>query len=163
MSFSERLKMARNEKGWTQCRLANAAGLSGQAIDQIERGLRTPSAETLRKLALALGKSADWFLGIEQPKAAPPQFSDIELATLDWSTSVVKCASCSYNYISIISVERTIPKSGVGRSWVGISFICEWCGLVSILGLQDHKGQVCLNVSFHAPIPVQAEAGGDAS
>lgn len=66
----EELARIRNERGWSQQRLADESGVNKATINQTERGRRSPNVETLAKLARALGvEVADFF-----PKAEPSLF-----------------------------------------------------------------------------------------
>jgi DNA-binding XRE family transcriptional regulator len=53
--FAIRLKALREKAAITQSTLAEKAGLSVQAISALENGTRSPSWETVRRLAIALG------------------------------------------------------------------------------------------------------------
>ena len=61
MTFGERLKAIRVEKGLTQTGLAERAGLTLQGIGQLERGRREPSWGTVQAVARALGVSCQTF------------------------------------------------------------------------------------------------------
>ncbi len=62
------LKRLRKEKNWRQVRLAKESGVDRATINQVEGGHRSPTIETLEKLALAMGAEvADFF-----PKDAKP-------------------------------------------------------------------------------------------
>jgi transcriptional regulator with XRE-family HTH domain len=64
----EELKRLREEKGWSQTRLAQESGVDRATINQVEGGRRSPTISTLEVLAAALGAEvADFF-----PKAQPP-------------------------------------------------------------------------------------------
>ena len=66
------VKSFREERGWTQPKLAVEAGMAVSAVNQIENGKRSPSAASLIKLATALGvEVADLF-----PKVEAPLWSD---------------------------------------------------------------------------------------
>jgi transcriptional regulator with XRE-family HTH domain len=52
--FGRRLSQLRNEKNMTQERLAEAAGVSVDLINKIERGINAPSFTTIEKLAKSL-------------------------------------------------------------------------------------------------------------
>lgn len=70
----EELTRLRVERGWSQQRLADEAGVNKATINQIERGRRSPNVETLEKLADALGAGvADFF-----PKAQGSLFENPE-------------------------------------------------------------------------------------
>ena len=58
MSAAENVKRLREQRGWSQVRLAMEAHVSQQSISFIERGRNEPSAEMIRALAKALGVSS---------------------------------------------------------------------------------------------------------
>ncbi len=58
VAFGAVLRAARKDKGMTQERLADAAGLDRTFPTLLERGLRTPTIATIIRLADALGVSA---------------------------------------------------------------------------------------------------------
>ncbi len=58
----QELKRLRKEKNWSQVRLAKESGVDRATINQVEGGHRSPTIETLEKLALAMGTEiADFF------------------------------------------------------------------------------------------------------
>ncbi len=63
MTFPERLKQLRKEKGITQTDLANALDISGGTVAMWETGKRRPSFELLMDLAEYFNRSADYILG----------------------------------------------------------------------------------------------------
>lgn len=60
--FGERLKRLRDEVGWTQAQLAEAAGLHLRAITKLENGVNEPGWATVIALARALEITPDAFL-----------------------------------------------------------------------------------------------------
>jgi transcriptional regulator with XRE-family HTH domain len=64
--FSERLRQARQEKGWNQEQLAEAMDLSQSAISQFEKGLRIPTPANITKFSEILGVSRDTLVGEEE-------------------------------------------------------------------------------------------------
>ena len=54
-STKERLKQAREGKGWSRAQLARAAGMHPSTVGQIESGRIEPYPSQLEKLARALG------------------------------------------------------------------------------------------------------------
>jgi len=63
--FAKRLREARQRCGWSQIELGRRSGVHHMAISRLERGNKKDvTGATLRKLAVALGVSADWLLGI---------------------------------------------------------------------------------------------------
>jgi transcriptional regulator with XRE-family HTH domain len=61
--FKERLKKARDLRGFNQTELANRAGLQPSSVSHFESGPRRPSFENLKKLATALNVTTDYLLG----------------------------------------------------------------------------------------------------
>ena len=59
MEFSQRLNVLRKSRGLTQQALADAAGLAVLQIRRYEAGNAHPSLNVIRRLAIALGVSAD--------------------------------------------------------------------------------------------------------
>lgn len=57
MTFAQTLRRLRKQSGRTATELAQAAGISRQALAMLEAGTRQPSLETAKKLMAALGKS----------------------------------------------------------------------------------------------------------
>ena len=54
-AFGAALQALREDRGWSQGELARRAGLSHGHISRMESGWRTPTAETIDRLAAALG------------------------------------------------------------------------------------------------------------
>lgn len=66
----QELRRMREDKGWTQQRLADESGVDRATISQIESGRRSPSIDTLEKLAGAIGREVGDFF----PKAQASLF-----------------------------------------------------------------------------------------
>jgi len=64
MTFGRRFRDERRARGFSQHALAQATGLTRDAISKIERGKRSPRLETLvllsRGLGVTPGEIADW-------------------------------------------------------------------------------------------------------
>jgi transcriptional regulator with XRE-family HTH domain len=73
--FPQRLKMAREEKEWTQEYLAKMVKVTSQAISGYERGCREPDFEILSRLAQSLNVSKAYLLG-ETTKKHPYKTDD---------------------------------------------------------------------------------------
>jgi transcriptional regulator with XRE-family HTH domain len=69
-TLGERVKYARELRGWSQNQLDKRAGFSVGRVSRIERNERAPSADTLAKLAATLGVRADWILSGLPPMEA---------------------------------------------------------------------------------------------
>jgi len=65
MEFGTRLAKIREEAKISQSALAKTIGLSQSAISQLEAGERSPSFDTIKQLAAALGVSPAYLLGAE--------------------------------------------------------------------------------------------------
>jgi putative transcriptional regulator len=60
-----RLREARDAKGWTQAELAARVGVSRKTVNTVENRVFTPSAVLAIKLARALGVSVEQLFWIE--------------------------------------------------------------------------------------------------
>lgn len=66
--FGTRLRIARNEKGFTQKQLANKLGITEQAISKYERGNCFPDIEILDNIPQILNCSLDYLFQFEKEK-----------------------------------------------------------------------------------------------
>jgi len=72
--FASRLREARQDCGWSQIELGKRSAVHHTAISRLERGdKKDVTGATMRTLALALGVSPDWLLGMVDPDTAPAQ------------------------------------------------------------------------------------------
>ena len=62
--FRTKMKKTRQDRGLTQGQLAERSGLSLDGIRSLEQGIRRPSAQTARRVAVALEVSVDELLGV---------------------------------------------------------------------------------------------------
>ena len=70
--FAQRVIAARGKQGWTRRELAKRAGLHEQHLANVERGHRHRiEADTIIKLAHALGCSTDYLLGLTDDPTPP--------------------------------------------------------------------------------------------
>lgn len=63
----ERIKRAREERGWTQAQLADAVNCSDAAIGNYESGRRGVGLDDLYKIAAALNRPFAYFVGAAEP------------------------------------------------------------------------------------------------
>lgn len=79
--FRQRLRDAREMRGYKQEKLAERAGVPPTTIAHFEAGTRKPSFDSLRKLAIALEITTDYLLGrVDEPDLAQegdPLFRDV--------------------------------------------------------------------------------------
>lgn len=68
--FGQAVRAAREQKGWSQELLAEAANLNRSYLGEIERGLVTPSLSTIGKLAAGLGIAPSALIGLSEATAA---------------------------------------------------------------------------------------------
>lgn len=61
-SIGQKIQARRKESGLTQVQLAEVSGVPQGYLSQIERGIRRPSLDTLRKLRVGLGLRDSEFL-----------------------------------------------------------------------------------------------------
>jgi len=72
--FGQRLRQARESKGYSQGELAVLAGMQPSAISHFEADRRSPSFDNLRRLADALSVTTDFLLGrVSEPSASGPE------------------------------------------------------------------------------------------
>ena len=71
--FQERLLLARRRAGVSQGELAKRTAMYASDISKMERGRMLPTAPRLRRLAEALGVSADYLLGLQDEAQTAPR------------------------------------------------------------------------------------------
>lgn len=65
MTLGERLREARENKGWNQVYVAKVLDITSQTISGYERGIRDPDTSTLKRLAQLYEVSIDYLLGFD--------------------------------------------------------------------------------------------------
>jgi transcriptional regulator with XRE-family HTH domain len=73
-TFADRLKEEREKKGVSAYALSKSCGLSRQALNKLEAGLRQPAWDTVQRIARALGLDCTAFAdeSIDMPEPAAP-------------------------------------------------------------------------------------------
>jgi transcriptional regulator with XRE-family HTH domain len=79
MKVSEKIKMLRKEKGWSQGQLAMKLGVHPQHISRYETGNSNPSADALGKLAEVFGVSVDYLLNNDADDSGAYMIKDKQL------------------------------------------------------------------------------------
>lgn len=74
-TIGDRIRAARKRAVWGQAELARKAGISVNAMWQIENGRRQPRPATLRKIAAALGVAPSKLAGLHHQS---PQFESAD-------------------------------------------------------------------------------------
>ena len=80
MEWNERIAAARKAAGLTQEALGEKLGISRQAVSKWESGQAVPDLDTVAKLCLALGFSADYLLFGREDAPAPAEGAPAESA-----------------------------------------------------------------------------------
>ena len=62
MTFGDRMKLKREEKGLNQTELSRLVNISSVMINQIERGSRNATAPLIARIAETLECTADWLI-----------------------------------------------------------------------------------------------------
>lgn len=75
LSLGNKIRKSRDLAGFTQERLAEAIGVTRSSIAQYESGEKEPTIHHLADMAIALGVSADYLLGIERDSLTMVQMS----------------------------------------------------------------------------------------
>jgi len=70
MTVGEKIRLKRKEKGWTQKKLGELSGISEFVIRHYELGYRVPKIITLKKIALPLDISVNYFLDLDHYEEA---------------------------------------------------------------------------------------------
>jgi transcriptional regulator with XRE-family HTH domain len=75
MHIGQRVQQRRQHLGWTQEDLARESKVPQATISRIEKGQRkNPGADVIRRLARALGVTADWLIGMyEEDEEEEPE------------------------------------------------------------------------------------------
>ena len=73
-----RVREAREAKGWTQARLAELTGVSRKTVNTVENGIFLPSTMVALKLSHALGETVEalFWLTEEDGRRAPGRHDD---------------------------------------------------------------------------------------
>ncbi|MBL0379309.1 MAG: helix-turn-helix transcriptional regulator [Desulfofustis sp. PB-SRB1] len=79
MTIGEKLKRLRNEKGLSQLALERLSGVHCKLLSKYENGKVEPTADTLRKIAQALGVTSDYLIFDNAPLDGISQLKDLEL------------------------------------------------------------------------------------
>lgn len=92
-TFAREIRTARHALGMTQAELAERIGIAVEAYGRLERGGVLPRADTLVRLAGALGVSTDTLLGLSSAGAAARRIAaepQVEYAAPDETRRIVR-------------------------------------------------------------------------
>ncbi|MGR5983886.1 helix-turn-helix domain-containing protein [Bacillus cereus] len=74
MELNKRLKLLRSEHKLTQEKFATAVGITKASVSKFENGIKTPSRETIEKIADYFNVTTDYLLG----RSEDPELSEEE-------------------------------------------------------------------------------------
>jgi transcriptional regulator with XRE-family HTH domain len=75
--MGERIRRARERKGWNQSELARRVHKSRQHLSQLEQGRQQPRGELLIALARVLGVTTDYLYGLSDDLEREPELARI--------------------------------------------------------------------------------------
>ena len=99
MSFAQRLKKARTDRGLSQTDLASMVGIHYTQVGRYEKKGAQPSADVLAKLANALGVSSDYLTNGTPDDLAESSLADKEL--LNQFKSIEKLPEADKNVVKV--------------------------------------------------------------
>lgn len=70
MTFGEKLRTARKQKGYTQEQIAEMLGVAKSTYTGYEKGIREPDLFKIKRLIEILGVDSSWLLGVDEGPAA---------------------------------------------------------------------------------------------
>jgi transcriptional regulator with XRE-family HTH domain len=77
---NDRLKELRNKKGYTQVKVQMLTGIDQSDYSKIEKGIRYPTVEQSKRLAIAFDTSVDYILGLTDVDTPYPRKEKIPQA-----------------------------------------------------------------------------------
>lgn len=93
MTFSEKLITLRAGRGWSQEKLAEALGVTRQAVGRWEKGAGLPDAVGLTNLARVFDVDAEWLLDEAATEPEPRRIRRVKLMWYDYAAVAVLVAT----------------------------------------------------------------------
>ncbi len=121
MTLSEKIHYCRKKAGKSQEALAEAVGVSRQAVSKWETGEAEPEIRKLQLLASYFGVTADWLLSEDPPaEPAPEPVPEPQAApqTTNWVESVPVLGKLIRRYGWLFGVYTAV--SGAGIAFIGL-------------------------------------------
>ena len=143
LAIGELIRAARGEM--SQVQLARAAGLTHPSISRFENGVNQPTASTLGRLATAMGKSADYLLGLtDHPEPAARlaakvrELDDASAVTTDeadgHSVDVMELDTAA-GAGAVVDFERVKDRIRFRRSWLRKhGLVASQCKVIGVKG-----------------------------
>ena len=121
MSFADRLQAERRKNGLTQEGLAEAMGVSRQAVSKWEQGEGYPEVEKLLALADKFGVSLDYLMD-RMPLEKAPVDASADAAAADIVSYVPEQSSDPLNFDG--DPEHETPEAKRNRLLLAIALVC---------------------------------------
>lgn len=119
MTFHERLKILREEKGFTQQHLAEVLNLTSGAVSHYENGTNEPTIDTLIRMADVLNVSVDYLVGNTNANLPPNEMKKPFCKGVSTDTLIQRAIQLDpshrqeLNYIlKCIEIEQFISSKG---------------------------------------------------
>ena len=116
MSFAERLRCSRREKGFSQEQLAETLDVSRQSITKWETGATYPELKKLILLSISLDKDLDWLLYDERSELYSSR--ELEMGNISFSGRI-------HDMRSLRSAMKEIMVRRILEALEGVEFIEE--------------------------------------
>ena len=116
MSFAERLRGSRREKGFSQEQLAETVDVSRQSITKWETGAAYPELKKLILLSISLDKDLDWLLYDERSELYSSR--ELEMGNISFSGRI-------HDMRSLRSAMKEIMVRRILEALEGVEFIEE--------------------------------------
>ena len=136
MTFSEKLIRLRKREGLSQEALAEALGVSRQAVSRWEQGTALPDGAKLLPCARHFGVSVDWLLDDArdwEPQAGPPPASAGKSRCLAWTIGGGVLAGLSLLGLLLMGIFSSVFPAVYTEAPVGVDWVRAYTGLSGFL------------------------------
>lgn len=166
MTFGERLKKSREEKGYNQKQFAEKLGITATRLNYWEKDKREPDVALIKEIAKTLNISSDWLIG-NDIKSTELVLSDFEKATIKKYRTLDRYGKKAIDdlleneYVRCTAVVEepkiiTLPlaelkaSAGTGQ-WLGDEEYTEWVDVLDTP--ESRKANVVIEVSGDSMLP----------
>ena len=116
---ARRLRMAREAKGWTRQRLAEAVGVTPAAVSHYENRTHRPSGAVLARMSLALGFPRSFFVAGRQTSSADvgaAHFRSLRSTTMRERRRALTHATFAWELCVLLEENLRIPQVSIPRA-----------------------------------------------
>lgn len=166
MTFGNRLKQAREEKGYNQKQFAEKLGISATRLNYWEKDKREPDVALIKEIASVLNISSDWLIGNEL-KSSEIVLSEFEKTTIKkyrtldgygkkavddlLENEYLRCAEViSEPKVIKLPMAELKASAGTGQ-WLGDDEYTTWVDVVDTP--EARKANVVIEVSGDSMLP----------